>query len=375
MAKQAIRTLGKIPGMDRLLWHGGQYLEDTGSDYLSPAWQAARVNGHFTNSDGEMIPLIRGLRDKIKPGWQAMVTPSAGATVPGAAEVARRMDYWRNKYRRVDAFLDTFGISIAGKDVLEVGAYDGVTSYTLAGAGAGSVTGIDIAAYYIRQTPDEEVNQQSLESKNAELEAVRNAYRDAAGRTPGERVRFIEDDICTSTMASDSLDMVFSWEVMEHVTDPASAFAEMYRMLRPGGVVFHEYNPFFSIDGGHSLCTLDFLWGHARLSDEDFSRYLDENRPDEKELALSFYRNNLNRMTLSGLVRYIAEAGFSMLSVLPWPRRKYLELLDRGTLAQCVRVYPEATVTDLVSPVVWILSQKRISISEPVHYRNEACVK
>jgi ubiquinone/menaquinone biosynthesis C-methylase UbiE len=145
---------------------------------------------------------------------------------------------------------------------------------------------------------------------------------------------------------------------MEHVTDPAAAFAEIYRMLRPGGVVFHEYNPFFSIDGGHSLCTLDFLWGHARLSDEDFLRYLDENRPGEKALALSFYRNNLNRMTLSGLDQYITEAGFSMLSVLPWPRRKYLHLLDRSTLAQCVRVYPAATVTDLISPVVWVLLQK-----------------
>ena len=357
-AKQAIRSLGKLPGIDRLLWHGGQYLEDSVSEYLSPAWQAARVYGHFTDGAGEKIPLVKGLRDQIKPGWQAMFTPSTGASVPGPAAITRHMEFWREKYLRVDAFLNTFGISIAGKDVLEVGAYDGVTSYMLAGAGAGSVTGIDIAAYYIHQTPDEEVNRRSVENKNAELEAMRNVYRDAAGRVSGECVRFLEDDISSSAVASGSLDMVFSWEVMEHVTDPAAAFAEMYRMLRPGGIVFHEYNPFFSINGGHSLCTLDFLWGHTRLSEDDFSRYLDENRPDEKELALSFYRNNLNRMTLSGLDRYIADSGFTILSVLPWLRRKHLELIDHTTLAQCTRIYPAATATDLVSPVVWVLLQK-----------------
>ena len=205
---------------------------------------------------------------------------------------------------------------------------------------------------------DDEVNQESIAKKNRELEEKRNGYRRTAGEAIGKKVVFREDDICSPGVPSESVDVIFSWEVMEHVGDPAAAFNEMYRMLRPGGFVFHEYNPFFSINGGHSLCTLDFLWGHARLTAADFERYLDEVRPAEKGLALAFYHNNLNRMTLSDLQRHVADAGFTPLSVLPWSKRKHLELVTKDVLRQCVDVYPPATLADLISPVVWVLLQK-----------------
>jgi len=358
LARQAMRFAGKLPGVDRLLWHGSQFLEGAGADYLSPGWQARHVFRQFTNSHGERIALVEGLRDRVKPGWRAMLAPPGEPVIPGGPAVTRRLASWQEKFAHVAGFLDCHGMSVAGRDVLEIGAYDGVTACVLAQAGAASVTGIDIAAYYINQTADETLDQQSIARKNAELEQLRAVFRNAAGAGAGDRVRFLEDDICTSAVDDASLDMIFSWEVMEHVADPATAFAQMYRMLRPGGVVFHEYNPFFSIDGGHSLCTLDFLWGHARLSDADFSRYLEENRPREKQLALSFFRNNLNRMTLADLHVCIRRAGFDELVVIPWSRRNHLDLLDAGILAQCVRLYPSATPVDLVSPAVWVLLRK-----------------
>ena len=70
----------------------------------------------------------------------------------------------------------------------------------------------------------------------------------------------------------------------------------MFRILKPGGYSFHEYNPFFSFNGGHSLCTLDFMWGHVRLSSIDFPKYLKQFRPFEYDLAMRFYKENLNRM-------------------------------------------------------------------------------
>lgn len=358
LAKQAIKYIGRLPWLDRLLWHGGQYLEESESSYLSSEWQSSRIFGRFTSSGGGEISLIRGLRDQIKPNWKAMLVPQVAEPPASTAVQAKRLDTWREKYYRVNSFLSTFGISIKGKNVLEIGAYDGVTAYTLADAGAGSVLGIDIAAYYINQTKDEEVNRESVGKKNIELKEKREGYRRVIGPHLGDLVSFSEDDICASSVVSGSMDVIFSWEVMEHVIDPAAAFNEMYRMLKPGGVVFHEYNPFFSLTGGHSLCTLDFLWGHARLTNSDFERYLDQIRPDEKELALSFYHNNLNRMTLSDLQRYIENAGLTPLSILPWPKRKHLDLVTNDILSQCVDVYPTATVNDLISPFVWVLLQK-----------------
>jgi len=359
LATRAIKSLGKLPRLDRLLWHGGQYLDELESGYLSPAWQASRINGHFTNTHGEKLALVSGLRDQIKPNWRVMLEPGVSDPLPSADVMQRRLDSWRNKIKVASSFLDTFGLTVADKAVLEIGAYDGVTAYTLAAAGAASVTGIDIAAYYINQTVDEELNLETIAKKNRELEDKRNGFRRIVGEDAGKRVAFREDDICSSAILTESVDVIFSWEVMEHVGAPAAAFSEMYRMLRPGGFVFHEYNPFFSINGGHSLCTLDFLWGHARLTAADFERYLDEVRPAEKGLALAFYHNNLNRMTLSDLQRYSVDAGFTPMSVLPWPKRKHLGLVTKDILKQCVDVYPQARLSDLISPVVWVLLQKQ----------------
>ena len=241
VAKQAIKTLGKLPGVDRLLWHGGQYLDEMESGYLSSAWQSSRINGHFTNAQGEKLALVSGLRDQIKPNWRAMLEPGVSVPLPSAGVMQRRLDSWRNKIQVASSFLDTFGLTISDKTVLEIGAYEGVTAYTLAAAGAASVTGIDIAAYYINQAMDEEINQESIAKKNRELEDKRNGYRRTVGEEIGKKVTFREDDICSSGIPSESVDVIFSWEVMEHVGAPAVAFNEMYRMLRPGGFVFHEY--------------------------------------------------------------------------------------------------------------------------------------
>jgi len=42
-------------------------------------------------------------------------------------------------------------------------------------------------------------------------------------------------DLGRTGLESDSIDVVMSRSVMEHVADPASVYAEMYRVLRPGG--------------------------------------------------------------------------------------------------------------------------------------------
>lgn len=54
------------------------------------------------------------------------------------------------------------------------------------------------------------------------------------------------EDLRSSSFADNSLDIILSSDVLEHIPDPYQAHAEIYRVLKPGGVhiftiPFHEH--------------------------------------------------------------------------------------------------------------------------------------
>ena len=132
----------------------------------------------------------------------------------------------------------------------------------------------------------------------------------------------------------------------------------MRRLLRPGGIAYHDYNPFFSLIGGHSLCMLDFAWGHARLEPVDVERYFLELRPGAAEQSLRFYEQNLNRMTLADLRASVAGADLEVLAIVPWSDRTLVAALEPGTLAEVRRTYPSATIEDLLATFVTVVLRR-----------------
>lgn len=318
-----------------------------------------KVFAIFNDSYGNQIELLSGLRDRIKPLWRMMKNPVQTLKVPSSDSMTLAMQDQKRALSRIENFLQTFSLSFTDKEILEIGAYHGSATYAFASFGAKRVLGTDMAAYYINQTPGGVVSQEAIDEKNVELRQIRDAHSKMVNPEVAQRVSFIEDDICSSKVASNSVDVVVSWEVLEHITKPNDAFKEMARILKPGGFAFHEYNPFFSVDGGHSLCTLDFPWGHARLNDEDFEKYLDEFRPDEKEVSLSFFRNNLNRMTLAHLTDCMEKNGLRPLSIIPWYSEDDQESLTISMLNQCKNIHPTAELVDLAAPIVWVLCEKK----------------
>lgn len=322
-----------------------------------------QVFGRFTDSAGNQFELLSGLRDHIKPGWQAMLSPQAGYALPLPGEVRARCQHARAAVGGLVAALANFGVDLRRRRVLEIGCYDGSTTYGLADAGAGEVTGTDISRYYMNQSAGPVGSPEAVAAVTAYLDALRRIYAGAWGHParPGAgdaEVRFVEDDIAASALPPESFDVICSWECLEHFTDAAGALRQIHRLLRPGGVAYHEYNPFFSLNGGHSLCTLDFVWGHVRLTEADFTRYLAEFRPGERELALRFYRQNLNRMTLADLAAWGADARLETLALVPWPRRSHWQLLPGGCLQQARRNHAALSPLDLISPTVWVVHRR-----------------
>ena len=61
--------------------------------------------------------------------------------------------------------------------------------------------------------------------------------------------------------ADDSLDVVYSSNVLEHVSDPWRMADEMLRVTRPGGVAFISYTVWYGPWGGHETAPWHYLGG------------------------------------------------------------------------------------------------------------------
>lgn len=316
--------------------------------------------GRFVTTDGRAIALDANHRASVRvasgSGYAHAWKPSSrGASPPGDddADVAA---YLRAVSTRVDLasrLLAMFGPDLraehAGRtlDVLVVGASDGAESALLAGMGH-RVTGIDYGSAFLGE----------LAQRRARVFASARRHAATLGLTRQEHAaspRLIEDDLTRSQLPAASFDLIVSWQTLEHVMDLPAAMHSMRRLLRPGGLTFHEYNPFFALDGGHSLCTLDAPWLHARLAPDDVQRFLRKHRPATADEAWAFYAHALNRQPQSAVMEAAARAGLATEAFVPRTRTEDLMLLTPEVLAEARSLDGRVTVVDLISRIVRVV--------------------
>jgi SAM-dependent methyltransferase len=318
----------------------------------------------FVDRHGTTHALDPELRDRLKPGWRSMLDPKTAAAPPTDEALRDRARKAAASAAEANAILGaTAGASLSGR-ILDIGCYDGSTAFAMAADPSADVVGSDLARYYVIQRPGDPPTDVAVEAQQVTLAELRERARRIANIEPG-RVSFIEDDITHSTLPPGTFDAVVSFEVLEHLLDPAAAFAAMTGLLKPGGILYHDYNPFFAINGGHSLVTLDVPWGHARFSDDDVERYLREIRPSEAETALRFYRESLNRMTRTELTAAIDGAGLRTIAIIPWTQRSLAAQLSPAIVSEVRRTYPRLVAEELLGTFVTVVAQKP-GVSGPV---------
>lgn len=154
--------------------------------------------------------MAREVKEETRRQWG---NDPAGAYAAGDAELGTALSFRRveaERYRAQPWMHETFRYQDwIGKEVLEIGVGLGTDHLQFARAGA-SVTGIDLTPRCIDLT-SRRFEQEGLESDLSVMD--------------GERLEFPDD----------SFDCVYSFGVLHHTPSPDRAFAEVRRVLRPGG--------------------------------------------------------------------------------------------------------------------------------------------
>jgi SAM-dependent methyltransferase len=263
---------------------------------------------------------------------------------------------------RAEKYLNMFGISLVGKNILDIGCGYGNLCYAMAKYEGTKVHGIDVDEYTVNQSPDLNLwNPEDIKFVHNKLDEIRLELSKKFPMSVCNKCTFQTCGI-ENYVADKPHDVIVSWDVLEHILNLEQAFGVMAHSLKKGGVMFHEYNPFFSLTGGHTLCTLDFPYGHCRLSKEDFESYIRELRPNEEKIALNFYNKCLNRVSLVDVKKYAKQYGFEILNLtgnIPFGAseeevRKELSAI----LLDVKKLYPSVEIEDLLWDGIFLVMRR-----------------
>ena len=122
----------------------------------------------------------------------------------------------------------------------------------------------------------------------------------ARGRVAGNTVR---GSGMALPVATGSVDIALSSNVLEHVPHPEDMADEMVRVTRPGGLVYLSWTPWLSPWGGHETSPWHYLGGR-RAADRYARRH---GRRPKNDYGHSLYACSVSRML--GWARQRAERG------------------------------------------------------------------
>ena len=266
----------------------------------------------FTRDDGRTLQVIKGFREQVL-NYRPSFTPRPDWHNENYSAAADK------KVKRSRRFLSEFsrwGSGLEGMEVLEVGCGAGIDCLLMGLQPVRRVVGIDLGFPLFEPGEMGERTRRLTRNVLEKLDLGGN-IGEVLGRLP---VRFALSDATRMTFPDDSFDFLWSRSAIEHIIPFEKALSEMARVVRPGGLIYHSTDPYFYLRGCHKSGLVDIPWAHARLSLEEFRRFVSESEGEAKAVKRCQRLKTLNRFTI-GQWRKIIEAG--PFEVLEWKEERF----------------------------------------------------
>lgn len=287
----------------------------------------------FTRADGVQLQLVPGFRERVLGMPRTAVRPTLAwgedEFAAAAAERIRRIERLLRRARKR-------GVDLRGARLLELGCGPGVDAIIAAAlVPRAEVVGIDLDLPLVDGGPGAELPLRLAAAATARL-GLGTDVGAALRRLP---VRLERASATEMPFEDGSFDFCWSDAVLEHVSPIDTCFAEMSRVLRPGGRAFHRIDPYYWVKGCHRRGLVDLPWAHARLTVDDVVKVARLFHGRSFAARCRARLEELNHLTPGGW-RAVVEA--SGLEVLDW-RTASSEFAE-----QLLRDFPDVEQTLLV---------------------------
>ncbi len=171
-------------------------------------------------------------------------------------------------------------------------------------------------------------------------------------------VNFIEGDISKINL-EDKFDLIYSTSVLEHISDVETSLKNMYNLLNSGGSIFHNYNPYFSFNGGHALGTGDAPFMHLRLNIDEYNEYIKLYRPHEAKIAIKWLKNSMNKeINQKKLKKLLLSSGFKIIYFQSNNFNSFNFDIDKKIYDECIKNYKFLELEDLLGHSVSFIATK-----------------
>jgi ubiquinone/menaquinone biosynthesis C-methylase UbiE len=217
-------------------------------------------------------------------------------------------------------FLSILFPNTSTKKILELGCSDAMTSVTLKRKGFETI---------------------ALDIVDQRLELAKKST-----------VTFIQSPAENMPLANNSVDFIFSYNALEHFTDPQKVLIEIHRILRPDGYVYIDFDPlYFSPRGLHAYRKINIPYLQILFKAEDLQKYADTKKLHWDELPY------VNAYTITKF-----RSMFESLND-KFANKKYEEILDISGL-NIIKKYPSCFKKENIAFENFIISGVKILLQK-----------